>query len=197
MFRTRYVCLILLLAAALLPVNLMGHATNLKKENQSAKILDTQKLLAGFAHAAFAADNGDVRASKAISFSELEKYKSIIVTADDGVPYEGVPLRVLVSELIPDADFDTAKGRKALAQKKLVAELSGDDGYPGLVTALEIAVNKGGDQFILATKCDGKQIAGGPQLICKLDDAKTRWVPEVVQLRIIEVPNPEKVESTK
>lgn len=200
MFRTRYVCLILLLAAALLPVNLMGHSTNLNLDSQAAQKFDTQKLLAGFTHAAFAAENGDVRASKAISFSELEKYKSITVTADDGgadVKYEGVPLRALIPELMPDADFDSMKGRKALSQKKLVAELTGDDGYPGLVTTLDIATNKDGDRFILATKRDGKQIDGGPQLICRLDTARTRWVREVVQLRIVEVPDAEKTEAAK
>lgn len=195
MFRTRYVCLVLLLAAALMPINLMGHSTNSGTRNQTVRNFDTQKLLNGFTHAAFAAENADVHATKRISFAELEKYQSILVTADDGVSktnYEGVPLRVLISELAPDADLDTAIGWKTLAQRKLVAEVTGDDGYPGLVTALEIAKNKDGDRYILATKCDGKQIESGPQLICKMDSAKTRWVRDVVQLRIVEVPLAEK-----
>lgn len=63
----------------------------------------------------------------------------------------------------------------------------GDDGYPGVVTLLEIAMNKSGDKFILATKCDGKPFENAPQLIVKNDEVRTRWVHKVVRFEVKEV----------
>ena len=73
---------------------------------------------------------------------------------------------------------------KALAKKELVMEVLGDDGYPGLVTAAEVAINESGDRYILATEENGKPIANGVRMICKLDEFHVRWVHSIVSLRI-------------
>lgn len=182
MFRTRYVCMGFLLASALLPVNLMS------SKNHCFWI--------GGSNAVFASTGKATRfpVSKPISQSEIAKYKTVSVTVDENgisVPYEGVPLRTLVSELIPNSDIDSVKGRKELARKKLVAEVTGEDGYPALIAAHEIAIDTDGERFILATRRDGKPLESGPQLVCNLDGVHTGWVTDVVQIRIVAVPKPE------
>lgn len=129
--------------------------------------------------------------SKNISRKELEKYKSISVNVEeDGkqAKYEGVPLRTLLSDLLPGYNLDAMPEVKKLAREELVLEVSGYDNYPGIVTALEVAMNHSGDRFLLATHKDGKEIDPGVQLICKLDEMHTRWVHQVVRLRIVAVP---------
>jgi hypothetical protein len=170
-----------LLAAAILPINLMAHSSS------------PHAIWNGHGHSAFASESAKLPLCKTVSFADLRAYKTVpVFVEEDGttVKYEGVPLRTLFCELNVDSHLDTLKGWKSLAGKKIVTELTGDDGYPGLVTAEEIAGDKEGDRFILATRRDGEEIEGGPQLICKLDPDKTRWVKEVVQLRIVAVPKP-------
>lgn len=128
--------------------------------------------------------------AKKISISELSKYKILsVVVEEDGaqVKYEGVPLRTLLAELLPELNLDAMKDWKKIAAEELVMELKGKDGYPGIATALEVAMNKSGDRFILATHRDGRPIDSGVKLVCKLDEAHARWVHEVVQLRIFGV----------
>lgn len=124
-----------------------------------------------------------------ISLQALEKYETITVSADDnGVQkkYEGVPLRSIIAAT-KDFDMDSMEGWKKIARWKLVVVVIGDDGYPGVVTLLEIAMNKSGDKFILATKCDGKAFENAPQLIVKNDEARTRWVRKVVRFEVKQV----------
>lgn len=130
-------------------------------------------------------------ACKPISQKSLEKYKSISISVDDkgqAVKFDGVPLRVLLAEMMPEMAMETMKECNSLARRALVMEAIGDDGYPGMVTTLEVAMNKSGDRYIIATHRDGKPIESGPQLVCRLDEAHTRWVRSVVRLRIAEVP---------
>ncbi len=126
-----------------------------------------------------------------VSLKQLEKYKSISVSAEENgktVKFDGIPLRTLLKELLPQYNLDEMKDWKEIARNRYVMEASGSDGYPGLVTALEVAMNKTGDRYILATHRDSKLIESGPQLVCKSDQAKARWVREVVLLRITKVP---------
>jgi hypothetical protein len=131
-------------------------------------------------------------ASMKISAKALEKYTQITVEAEEQgnkVKFTGVPVRVLLTELVPDLKIDTMAEWKALTRKELVVEVKGDDGYPGLMTALAIAMNKSGDRYILATQRDGKPIEAGVQLICRLDEARVRWVRQVVSLRVVSIAN--------
>ena len=126
-------------------------------------------------------------AAKTISPKELAKYKSVSVSVEqDGkqVKYTGVPLRVILAEMLPHVKLESMPEWKALSRRELVMVVKGDDGYPGLVTAIELSINKTGDRFVLATQKDGKLIESGVQLICKGDDASTRWVRNVVSLRV-------------
>jgi hypothetical protein len=129
-------------------------------------------------------------AIKAISQKALEKYQPMSVTIEEAgkeVKYSGVPLRVMFAEMVPEIKLDTMPEWKALSRKELIMEVKGDDGYPGLVPAIDLAINKAGDRFILATHRDGKPIESGVQLICKRDEAHTRWVRQVVSLRVLAV----------
>ena len=134
----------------------------------------------------------DVPVTRAISRDAmLKSYKPLTVTVDeDGkkVKYTGVPLRVVFQEMLPEYKLQSMPQWKELARKNLVVEVVGSDGYPGLVTALELAMNADGDRFILATDRNGKPNEKGVQLICKMDQAHVRWVREIVSLRVVAVP---------
>jgi hypothetical protein len=131
--------------------------------------------------------------SKDISMSALEKYSSIDIsvqapTAGDDkkeMRFSGVPLRTIVSDMVPDLKLESMPEIKTAAKRELVVEIKGADGYPALIPVEDIAINSKGDRFVLATHQDGKLIEPGPQLICKMDEAKTRWVHEVVSLRVV------------
>ncbi|MBX9721876.1 MAG: hypothetical protein K2X81_10815, partial [Candidatus Obscuribacterales bacterium] len=116
--------------------------------------------------------------SKAVSMKSLADYKTISVSIKEDnnkrTKYTGVPLRTLFAEMVPEIKIDTMPDWKALSRQELVMEVKGDDGYPGLVTAIELATNPEGDRFILATTCDGKPIEKGLQLICKTDEYHVR-----------------------
>lgn len=126
--------------------------------------------------------------TKSISISKLSSYEKISITVkEDGkeTNYKGVPLRKLFEEMMPSTKIGTMPEWKALSRKNLILQSTGRDGYPGLVTAVEMAMNASGDRFILATECDGKPIESGVNLICKMDEYHVRWVHDVVELRII------------
>ncbi len=135
---------------------------------------------------------GTLPVSKAVSMKSLADYKTISITIKDDknkkIKYSGVPLRTLFKEMVPDIKMDTMPDWKALSRQELVMEVKGDDGYPGLVTAIELATNPEGDRFVLATTCDGKPIEKGLQLICKTDEYHVRWVRQVVNLRVVALP---------
>jgi hypothetical protein len=87
--------------------------------------------------------------------------------------------------MVPDLTLGSMPEIKSAAERELVLEVKGADGYPALIPVADIAINSQGDRFLLATHADGKLLESGPQLICKTDQAKTRWVHEVVSLRIV------------
>ncbi len=121
-----------------------------------------------------------------ISPAILEKYSTVTVTVnEDGKDkeFKGVPLRLLLSEMMPGS-LASMPNWKNLARQELVLEVKGDDGYPGLVTAAEVAINESGDRYILATKENGKPIDSGVRMICKLDEHHVRWVHSIVSLRL-------------
>ena len=125
---------------------------------------------------------------KKISLESLAKYKTISVGADHHgkkAQYSGVPLRALLGEQVPA--IDTMANWRKLAQEELVVEVRGDDGFPALITATELATNESGDRFLLATKCDDKPMAEGIQLVCPNDQQHVRWVRHVASFRIIPV----------
>jgi hypothetical protein len=127
---------------------------------------------------------------KAISSDALKKYEQVSITVEaDGkkVSYSGVPLRAILADMVPELNLNDMPGWKSLSKQELVMEVLGSDGYPGLVTGTEIAINKPGDRFLLATKRDGQPNESGIQLICRMDEARTRWVREVVSLRVVTV----------
>jgi hypothetical protein len=131
-----------------------------------------------------------ILANKTISKETLSKFKTISVKFEqDGkeVTYTGVPLRTLLSDSLPDLKLDSMPEWKDLARREVIMEVRGEDGYPGLVTALEVATNKYGDRFIIATEKDGAALDSAPQLICKMDTARTRWVHQVVSLRVLSI----------
>jgi hypothetical protein len=130
---------------------------------------------------------------KEISMKNLEKYAAIEVSVEnshasgDGKKsdiYLGVPLRTILSDMVPELKLEAMPEWKSAARRELVLEVKGSDGYPGLVTVAELAINKDGDRFLLATHRDGKLLENGPQLICKMDQARVRWIREVVSLRV-------------
>lgn len=128
---------------------------------------------------------------KPISVKELEPFKSISISVDEdgkAVKYDGVPLRDLFKVMMPKVKIETMPDWKALARLDLVMEVKGADGYPGLVTAVELAMNANGDRFILATRREGKPIESGVQLVCREDEYHVRWVKEAVQLRLESLP---------
>ncbi len=128
--------------------------------------------------------------SKSISIQLLEKYQPITVSVEESgkeVKYMGVPLRALLAEMLPDVKIDLMPEWKALNRQELVMEVFGKDGYVGIVTATDMAINKTGDRFLLATRKDGKAIESGVQLICKMDEARVRWIRSVVLLRLVSV----------
>jgi hypothetical protein len=131
---------------------------------------------------------GRVIASITIALADLRKYPHTTIEAEEKgikVEYSGVPLRLLLAEMLPDCKLDSMPEWKALTKRELVMELKGDDGFPSLVTITEIAINKSGDRFIIATEKDGKPLDVAPQLICKIDEARTRCVRNVVALKIV------------
>jgi hypothetical protein len=132
--------------------------------------------------------------TKEISMKALEKYGSMDISVQDAhangdekkeTKYAGVSLRTILTDIVPDLKLDSMPEWKSTARRKLVVIVKGSDGYPGLVTVAEIAINREGDRFLLATHRDGKLMESGPQLICKMDQARVRWIREVVSLRVI------------
>jgi hypothetical protein len=78
-------------------------------------------------------------AIKAISQKGLGQYKPVSVTIEENgreVKYSGVPLRLMLAEMVPEIKLETMPEWKALSRKELIMEVKGDDGYPGLVTAI-------------------------------------------------------------
>lgn len=79
----------------------------------------------------------DLPVSKSISRDALLKaYKSMTIAVDeDGkkVKYMGVPLRAVFADVVPEYKIDSMPDWKNLARKTLVVEVTGADGYPGLV----------------------------------------------------------------
>ncbi len=135
--------------------------------------------------------NSTLPVSKAVSLKSLAKYKTISVTVKDNekdTKYSGVPLRILFAEMMPTRNIDSMAAWKALAKEELVMEVKGEDGFPALIAATELATNVTGDRFVLATECDGKPMDKGLKLICKNDEHHVRWVHEVINLRVIAVP---------
>ena len=131
---------------------------------------------------------------KDVSMSALGKYGSIDISVQDPttdgndkkeIKYTGVPLKTILSEMVPDIKLESMPEIKTAAKRELVVEVKGADGYPALIPVADIILNRLGDRFLLATHKDGKLIESGPQLICKMDQAKTRWVREVVSLRVV------------
>lgn len=126
--------------------------------------------------------------SKTISLEALKKYEPVSVEVEaDGkkINYTGVPLRVMLGEMMPELNLSDMPGWKDLSRLELVMEVLGSDGFPGLVTGTELAINKSGDRFLLATERDGKPNENGIQLICRMDEARTRCVKQVVSLRLV------------
>ncbi|MDR3613787.1 MAG: hypothetical protein P4L53_09470 [Candidatus Obscuribacterales bacterium] len=131
---------------------------------------------------------GRVVSSKTIGIADLRKYPHTTIETEEKetkVKYTGVPLRLLLAEMLPDCKLDSMPEWKALTKRELVMELRGNDGFPALVTATEIAINKSGDRFLLAIEKDGKPLDVAPQLICPFDEARTRCVRGVVSLKIV------------
>jgi hypothetical protein len=131
---------------------------------------------------------------KDISMSALEKYGSTDISVQDPkaegddkkeMKYSGIPLRAILNEMVPDLKLESMAEIKTAAKRELVLEVKGADGYPALIPVADIAINRQGDRFVLATHVDGKLMQSGPQLICKMDQAKTRWVHDVVSLRVV------------
>jgi hypothetical protein len=125
---------------------------------------------------------------RAIVLADLRKYPQTTIEVEDKgikVKYSGVPLRVLLAEMLPDCKIDSMPEWKALTKRELVLELKGNDGFPSLVTATEVAINKSGDRFLIAVEKDGMPLDVAPQLICKMDEAKTRCVRDIVSLKIV------------
>ena len=128
--------------------------------------------------------------SKAVSIKSLEKQETITISVtEEGKEskYTGVPVRVLLAEMLPEFKLDVMPEWKRLTRQELVMEVVGDDGYAGLVTATDLAINKAGDRFLLATQKDGVAVKSGVQLICKMDEARVRWIRGVVSLRLLSV----------
>jgi hypothetical protein len=147
-----------------------------------------EKTIAANAAATSAQSTDYVIASKTISLTDLRKYPQTTIEAEEKgikVKYSGVPLRLLLAEMLPDCKLESMPEWKALTKRELVMELKGDDGFPSLVTVTEVAINKSGDRFIIATEKDGKPLDVAPQLICKIDEARTRCVRNVVALKIV------------
>jgi hypothetical protein len=128
--------------------------------------------------------------SKAISQKLLEKYSTISITIQEDakeVKYTGVPLRVILAEMVPDIKIDNMPDWKGLARRELILEVMADDGFPGLATATEVAINQAGDRYLLATHKDGKLIESGVRLVCKLDEHHVRWIRDAVSVRVVSI----------
>jgi hypothetical protein len=128
--------------------------------------------------------------NKSISWKDMEKYKEKTISVkvkEEGkeVSYSGVPLRLVLAEMIPELKMDSKEELKDLCRRELVMEIMGQDGYPALVTATELAINKRGDRFILATQKDGKAIESGLHLVCKADQGRFRWIRDAVSLKLV------------
>jgi WD40 repeat protein len=125
--------------------------------------------------------------SKSISREALGKFTRISVNVSEqgkNVNYSGAPLRDLLKEQI--AAIDSMSDWKKLAKQKIILEVLGKDGFPALISAVEVATNQSGDRFILATESDGKPTEG-VRLICPNDEHHVRWVRDCVTLRLVSV----------
>jgi hypothetical protein len=142
------------------------------------------------AHAASTETVTKLPVTKKISATILDKYKQASMTMDwDGTKttYTGVPLRTILAEMLPEVKMNEMPEIKALSRRELVLEVKGDDGFPGLVTVTEIAMNKSGDRFLLATHENGKPIEKGVHLICKMDELHVRSVRQIVSIKVFSV----------
>ena len=136
---------------------------------------------------ALAGEELKLQAQKEINTGMLAKYQQIPVTVNwqgKKTKYNAVPLRALFKEMLPDIPIDTMPDWKALSKKELLLEVKGSDGYPGLVTATEMAINTSGDKFILVSKHNDKSGKDEVDMICKGDEERVRWVRDVASMRI-------------
>jgi hypothetical protein len=127
-----------------------------------------------------------IPARRSISNATLAKYKTISVAVEENGKtntYIGVPVRTILAEEIPA--IDSMPEWKKLARRALVLKFTAEDGFPALIAATEIATNKSGDRFLLATECDGKAIEGGIRLICPKDEHHVRWARQITSLKFI------------
>jgi hypothetical protein len=127
-----------------------------------------------------------IPASRTISKETLAKYKTISITVEENdkkATYTGVPVREILAEEIPT--IDSMPEWKKLARRALILKFTAEDGFPALIAATEIATNKSGDRFLLATECDGKAIEGGIRLICPRDEHHVRWARQITSLKFI------------
>lgn len=134
------------------------------------------------------ADELNLPAKKDINANALAAYKKIPVTVSwqgKKSKYDAVPLRALFQEMMPSVPIETMPDWKALSRLELVMEVKGSDGYPGLVTATELAINVAGDKFVLVTRKNDKTGNDEVDLICKSDDERVRWVRDVASLRVL------------
>jgi len=122
--------------------------------------------------------------SKPISKDSLSKIASISVTVQEQgktVKYSGVPLRALLKEEV--SAIDEMPEWKKLAKQKIMLEVLGKDGFPALMSAVEVATNQSGNRFVLATEEDGKPMES-IKLICPNDEHHTRWVRDCEELKL-------------
>lgn len=127
-------------------------------------------------------------AEKKISLDSIRKYRTISVDAEEHgkkAKYTGVPLRELLSEEIPA--INTMADWRELAHSEIVVEVLGDDGFPALIAATELATNESGDRFVLATKRDDQPMTESIELVCPNDQYHVRWVRNVASFRILPV----------
>lgn len=127
---------------------------------------------------------------KTLTPADISAEKSINISAvwhGKKEKYSGVPLRLFFKEMLA-VPLETMPAWKELSKQELVMEVTGKDGYPGLITGTELAINTSGDKFVLFTKHDDQSGTDTVNLICRNDEFRVRCVQDIVRLRIIAIP---------
>lgn len=136
------------------------------------------------------ADVAKLPTKRPIACKDITPDNSITITAvwqGKKDKYTGVPLRSFFKEMT-SIPIETMANWKELSRYELIMEAVGKDGYPGIISATELAMNKTGDKFVLFTKHDEQTGTDTVNLVCKGDEYRVRWVRDIAYLRVVAIP---------
>ncbi len=121
------------------------------------------------------------------ALAKLPRIEVRVVEKGTPVVYGGVPLRALLEPKL-DGPSEMATLR---SMADAVVLIRAEDGYQVAVSAVEVAMDREGTKFLLATRRDGQPLppgVGPAKLVVPGDPKPVRWIRQVTALELIRLP---------